>query len=28
MQSTQWTTHDLSRTDHNKHSACEYRTLC
>lgn len=27
MQSTQWTIHDLSRTDHNKHSACEYKRL-
>jgi len=25
MQSTQWTIHDLSRTDHNKHSACKYK---
>jgi len=25
MQSTQWTVHDLSRTDHNKRSTCEYR---
>jgi hypothetical protein len=27
MQSTQWTIHDLSRTDHNQHSACEYKRL-
>jgi len=27
MQSTQWIICDLSRTDHNKYSACEYRRL-
>jgi phospholipase/lecithinase/hemolysin len=27
MQSTQWTIHDLSRTDHSKHTACEYKRL-
>jgi hypothetical protein len=27
MQNTQWTIHDLSRTDHNKHSVSEYKRL-